>query len=237
MRTASLWGAPPTRYYTFLRRLEQAAGHRPVSLAVLGCADGKFVVPAARRGIRVWAVDIDEVTLFGGTKPGADGPVRVPGLAARLAAERLAGLVEITCGDFTGLPQGRCFDGVLTSGALQYSSNTGRDLGQMVAAVGAYVRLSGLLYVDYMLPHEDKYKGRPNCPDASWWKDYFARREEWDVVYNRAMPPTLDRAHLDYPVDHYHQWGHLLARRALAGQAAASLSGTRPGAAGESRPR
>lgn len=223
MRTASLWGAPPTRYYSFLRRLEHQAGGGPLSLAVLGCADGKFVVPAARRGIRVWAVDIDEVTLFGGTKPGGtkpgssepgSEPVRVPGLASRLAAERLEHLVEISHGDFTGMAPGRHFDGVLTSGALQYSSNTGHDLAEMVAAVGAHVRLSGLLYIDYMLPFEDKYKGRPNCPDASWWKDYFARRAEWDVVYNRAMPPTLDRAHLDYPIDHYHQWGHLLARRA-----------------------
>ncbi|MEU8087051.1 class I SAM-dependent methyltransferase [Micromonospora sp. NPDC049101] len=215
MKTASLWGAPPKRFYHFLRRLTPAAPGETLTLAVLGCADGKFVLPAARRGIRVWAADIDEITLFGGYKEDSSGRVHVPGLAARLKTEGLEELVDIHHGSFVDAPPERRFDGVFTSGALQYSNNIGHDLADMVDLVGGCVRLGGLLYVDYMLPYEEKYKGRPNCPEAGWWKEYFHSRPEWHVHHNRAMAPTLDRAHLDYPVDHYHQWGHVLAERRL----------------------
>lgn len=213
MKTASLWGTPPTRFYTYLRRLKDRSTDGELSLAVLGCADGKFVLPAARQGIKVWAIDIDELTLFGGYKESEGESVHVPGLAARLKAENLEHLVEITHGSFFDVHPNRTFDGVFTSGSFQYSNNIERGLDNMVTQVGSLVRDGGLLYIDYMLPYEEKYQGRPNCPEADWWKDYFRSNPEWNVIYNRAMPPTLDKAHLDYPVDHYHQWGHLLAER------------------------
>lgn len=211
LKTASLWGTPPTRYYRYLRRVREGAREEHPTLAVLGCADGKYVIPAARMGFRVWAIDVDEVALFGGTKTDASGEVPMPGLAARVKAEKLDDLVEVVHGDFMASPPGREFDSVFTSGALQYSTNTDHTLEQMVDQVGECVRVGGLLYVDYMLPYEEKYKGRANCPEAPWWKEYFAARPRWDVKYNRVMPPTLDRAHVEFPVDHYHQWGHLLA--------------------------
>ena len=212
-KTSSLWGTPPTRYYRYLQRVQEHTGSAHPTLAIIGCADGKFVLPAARRGFRVWAIDIDETALFGGYKTDPTGKVHMPGLASRVATEGLEELVEVVHGDFVESPPGRQFDAVFTSGALQYSNNTERSLEQMVDLVGDCVRPEGLLYIDYMLPYEEKYKGRPNCPEAAWWKEYFGRHDRWDVAYHRVMPPTLDRAHVEYPVDHYHQWGHVLAQR------------------------
>lgn len=211
MKTASLWGTPSSRYYRFLRRVKESSGKENPTLAVLGCADGKYVIPAARLGFEVWAIDVDEVALFGGYKQDASGEVHMPGLAARVEAEKLGDLVEVVHGDFMESPPGRKFDSVFTSGALQYSNNTEYTLEQMVDAVGDCVRPGGLLYIDYMLPYEEKYKGRPNCPQAPWWKEYFNSRPHWVVKYNRVMQPVIDRAHVEYPVDHYHQWGHVLA--------------------------
>src|SRR5258705_13831045 len=97
--TSSLWGKPPSRYYALLRRAESSKrGGRP-HLAVLGCSDGKFVLPAARRGFTVMALDVDEIALYGGTKIGPDGPTPMPGLRARLEAEKLAHLVEVVHAD------------------------------------------------------------------------------------------------------------------------------------------
>lgn len=217
MKTASLWGTPPSRYYRYLQRVRDCSSKQHPTLAVVGCADGKYVVPAARLGFRVWAIDIDEVALFGGEKHDAGGPVEMPGLVARVREEGLEKLVEVVHGDFAECPPGRRFDGVFTSGALQYSNNIGRSLEEMVTAVGDCVRPAGLLYIDYMLPYEEKYRGRPNCPEAGWWREYFTGRPQWEVRYNRVMRPTLDRAHVEYPVDHYHQWGHLLAARTRRG--------------------
>lgn len=213
MKTSSLWGTPPSRFYRFLRQLGDRVEGNPPTLAVVGCADGKFVVPAARRGVRVWAIDIDEVALFGGKKHDASGEVYMPGLEARVKEEKLEEFVEIAHGDFMESAIDRKFDAVFTSGALQYSNNLEHSLSEMVDAVGDLVSAGGLFYLDYMLPFEDKYKGRPNCPEAPWWADYFAQRSHWELKYNRVMPPTLDRAHVEYPVDHYHQWGHALATR------------------------
>src|SRR5690554_447379 len=49
VRTASLWGTPPSRYYQLLRRVEADKRER-LAVAIVGCSDGKFVLPAARRG-------------------------------------------------------------------------------------------------------------------------------------------------------------------------------------------
>jgi len=83
---------------------------------------------------------------------------------------------------------------------------------KMIRRVKNYVALRGLLYVDYMLPYETKYRGRQNCPGREAWSNYFCD-SGWKLFYNRVLPPTIDRAHVEYPVDHFHQWGNLLARR------------------------
>ena len=78
--------------------------------------------------------------------------------------------------------------------------------------VWSFVRPRGYLYIDYMLPMEQKHREREN---------FFARgalhalfpATEWHVLYDRVLPPLLEKAHVDNPVDHFHHWGHLLARR------------------------
>jgi hypothetical protein len=210
MKTASLWGGPPSRYYRFLKHLKDRFPDAPrLTLAVIGCADGKFVLPAARMGMHVIAMDADEIALSGGDKDG----VRMPGLRQRLRSEGLAGQVNVICDDLMNADADPRAHGVLTSGALQYSRNLPHRLEDMVQRVTDHALVSGLLYIDYMLPYEDKYKGRPICPEAGWWKNYFRSRDDWEVIYNRVLPPVIDRAHIEYPVDHFHQWGHLMAQR------------------------
>ena len=213
VRTKSLWGPPPSRYYRLLRRAERLLGtRRPLTVAILGCADGKFVLPAARRGHRVVAIDVDPVALYGGEKPGLNGPVWMPGLVWRLDREGLRQRVQVVNGDFArDAPVFRC-QLVLTSGALQYSRNCTNPMSSMIRSVKRYVAPGGLLYVDYMLPYESKYQGRQNCPGREAWNEYFLE-SRWRFFYNRVLPPVIDRAHVEYPVDHLHQWGHLLTQR------------------------
>ncbi|MCX5195073.1 class I SAM-dependent methyltransferase [Streptomyces sp. NBC_00249] len=214
MKTSSLWGKPQSRYYSYLARIEAAEAAKAPTLAVIGCADGKYVLPAARKGFEVWAVDVDDIAVNGGVKQDASGEVQVPGLVSRVKQEDLSDRVEVTCGDFMDFPRPGQFDAVFTSGALQYSFNSRHRLAGMVDAVCDLVRVGGLVYFDYMLPLEKKYKGRENCPEAQWWKDHFAGRSDFQVLHHRVLPPVLDKAHIEFPVDHYHQWGHLLVRRA-----------------------
>jgi SAM-dependent methyltransferase len=211
VKTASLWGRPPSRFYRFLEKVASSCDSEP-ELAVLGCADGKFVLPAARRGFRVLAVDVDPVALYGGPKPGIGGDVYMPGLVARLKAEGLSGKVHVVCGDFSRIgprPSGAVF----TSGAIQYSYNLPSTADYLLDAVLRFVASHGLIYIDYMLPYERKYAGRPNCPNAEWWRERIGELNGWQVLYHRILPPTRDAAHVEFPIDHFHQWGHLLMRR------------------------
>lgn len=213
MRTSSAWGHPPSRYYGFLRTLEllprRQCNH---TLGVLGCADGKFVLPAVRRGIDVLAVDRDPIALFGGPKPGIGGEVTIKGLVKRLLEEKLSDKAVVVCANFLEIEPRRCL-GVWVSGAIQYSANVAYSAESIIGKIMTYVVPGGLLYVDYMLPYEDKYKGRPNCPEAAWWKQWASSVIDWQVLHHRVLPPIKDRAHIEYPVDHYHQWGHILLQR------------------------
>ena len=94
-RTKSLWGNPLSRYYNFLKRVENEFQSSALSLSVLGCSDGKFVLPAARKGYKVLAVDIDEIAIKGGTKTGPEGEVFMEGLISRLKKEELENQVKV----------------------------------------------------------------------------------------------------------------------------------------------
>jgi hypothetical protein len=211
LKTASLWGPPPSRFYRFLESIIVSCGTNP-ELTIIGCADGKFVLPAARKGLKVRAIDIDVTALYGGAKPGVDGEVVVPGLVSRLKAEGLLGSVEVICSDFTKINP-RPSAAVFTSGSLQYSYNLPKSASELLACLMTFVAPRGLLYIDYMLPYERKYIGRPNCPDAEWWRKEMKELNGWQVLHHRVLPPIRDRAHVEFPVDHFHQWGHVLLRR------------------------
>lgn len=183
-------------------------------LAVLGCADGKFVLPAARRNYAVLAIDVDQVALFGGTKEDQSGTVHIPGLVSRLVSEGLDKGVTVRCGDFVALrPEYGLFPAVHTSGSIQYSLNLPRTAGEILKAALGYVAPGGFFYIDYMLPYEDKYKGRPNCPDWSWWRSTIDGLTGWRTLHHLWRPPVLDLPHVEFPTPHFHQWGHALLRR------------------------
>jgi hypothetical protein len=162
--------------------------------------------------MRVLAIEIDPISLFGGEKPWIDGNVHVPGLVKRLEAERLSEYVEVKCSDYMSLEPIEC-GAVWTSGAIQYSLNSRYTADELMMGVVNHTAMGGHLYVDYMLPFEEKYIGRKNCPSREWWDVWAEGLDGWEKLYNRVLPPVLDRAHVEYPVDHYHQWGHLLMRR------------------------
>ena len=211
-RTTSLWGRPPSRYYALLKRVQSIKDACDTRMAVLGCCDGKFVLPAARRGMTVLAVDVDEISLFGGTKIGPNGPVHMPGLQARLEAEGLSDRVHIVHDDLARFEAEPTSDVVITSGALQYSRNMVHAMDGMVAQVQGHAASGGIVYVDYMLPLEKRYVGRDNYPGRARWATYFAGND-WIVISHRVLPPQFEAAHVDLPIDHEHHWGHLMAQR------------------------
>jgi hypothetical protein len=134
------------------------------------------------------------------------------GLSERLRLEGLSDRVKIVHGDFIDCRYTQSFHAVFTSGAVQYSRNMKYSFEQIIKKLKEPVRDRGYIYVDYMLPLEEKYKGRDNYPPKAVWSSFFSGRG-WRLLYNRVLPPLFERAHVDNPADHYHHWGHLLAQR------------------------
>ena len=213
MRTSSLWGRPPTRFYSLLRQVKASTiPPRSLNIAILGCSDGKFVLPAARKGHRVLAVDMDKVALLGGTKAGPQGPVRMAGLRKRTEIEAVGSNVTIICADFVSLRPHSIFDLTFSSGAIQYSYNLRHDIRTIVDGIQAYVRQGGFIYLDYMHPITVDQAARQSFLTKQA-VDAFFPSTHWTILFHRLMAAATERGHVDNPRDHLHRWGHILVRR------------------------
>jgi SAM-dependent methyltransferase len=209
-KTASTWGTPPRRYYRFLERVERAVGHRP-TLTVVGCADGKFVLPAARRGWNVQAVDIDPNMIDGCPEMPEIG-VREPiaGLRVRLETEGLTERVLVQLSDFMTAELSPS-DALWTSGSLQHPANASREPAALTVRLRQLLHPGGLAYIEYMLP-EDQLAGQPHCPTSDWWQTEFPR-QGWRVFSHRLYADLVDAPHPYKPWAHTHSWGRMIAAR------------------------
>ena len=67
MKTKSIWGNPPTRLYKLIN-IAKKDWENNFSACIVGCSDGKFLMPFAREHIKVTGYDIDDIALYGGVK-------------------------------------------------------------------------------------------------------------------------------------------------------------------------
>ena len=51
-KTKSIWGNPPKRLYRLIDLAENNIG-KDFNACIVGCSDGKFLLPFARKGIKV----------------------------------------------------------------------------------------------------------------------------------------------------------------------------------------
>lgn len=235
MKTASAWGTVPSRFYKLMRRIE-ASVPRQLSACVVGCSDGKFVLPLLRRGHRVAAYDIDKTALFGGYKPfplprrhtkrpryksykqSEAFPIlphecrHIPGLRNRVESEQLAHLVSIHHHDFFHSPPGGSFDLVFTSCSIQYRLNNDLPAARILGVLQDHVAGGGYLALDYMLPLEDSHTWkRPLFLRTGTMRTFFSDDACRVLHWRESQRPIFEAAHVDRPQDHYHRFGYLVA--------------------------
>jgi len=148
-----LWQKPNSRYYNFLSKIGKA--NLPKKIAVLGCADGNYVIPAARKGFNVLAIDIDEIALYGGVKKLYGKELTIGGLQKRLQDEDLEHLVTIVLADFISYSHQEVYSGVLTSGTIHYQENESHSLSKIVKSIQEYVSIGGYILLEYLLLSEE----------------------------------------------------------------------------------
>lgn len=234
MKTKSIWGIPPKRLYKLINLAEERYDSDFKS-CIVGCSDGKFLIPFARKGHFVKGYDIDDVALFGGKKVFPIVPRKiiqqyskdfmsedyelkeeeVMGVCKRLKKENLSGNAIIEKRDFYKNVPDEKFDVVFTSCSLHYSVNKEFTLKDKIKKLQSIVSKNGLLYIDYMMAiDENDYE---NYPKTKFFRkgeiaNYFD--DDWHIISlvenNR---PNFEGAHVDCVKDHFHRWGYILAEK------------------------
>ena len=234
MKTKSIWGNPPKRLYKLLNILK-AENRENSEVCIVGCSDGKFLMPFARAGIKVTGYDIDEIALYGGEKlfpvkeenikyeynakfKSKDYPLekrRVYGVCERLQLEKLEEFSNVKLLDFYRNTPNDKFDLVFTSCSLHYSKNAEYSLQDKVQKLGSIVKRDGYLYIDYMMAiDENDYA---NFPESKFFRKGQIRDMLGDcfemISIRENSYPSFEGAHVDCVKDHFHRFGYVYARR------------------------
>lgn len=237
VKTFSIWGEPSQRFGDWIEQIEKSHPDGFTS-CVVGCSDGKFVLPLARRGHAVVAVDIDIVALEGGLK---DFPIHRPsissveyesieqaksmdqipterrqvlGLRSRTKSEGLESLVQILTADFYRDPPLAHFDFVFTSCSIQYKLNRCLPVVSMLQTLTNRVSDNGFLGIEYMLPLEDSHHWKSEHFFRSGQIERHFNEKVWEIIcLNESSTPEFEAAHVERPQDHYHRLGYLFAKK------------------------
>lgn len=234
MRTKSIWGNPPTRLYKLINLAKRDFSNK-FTACIVGCSDGKFLMPFAREGYLVTGYDIDEIALYGGEK---DFPIvndkikytynknfksndyelerkRVLGIVERLEKENLSNNAIIEKRDFYKNIPNEKFDVVFTSCSLHYTVNKEFTLKDKVEKLQSIVSKNGFLYIDYMMAIDEE--DSINYPKNKFFrkgeiKNYFD--DNWKIIsIIENNTPSFEGAHVDCVKDHFHRFGYVLAKK------------------------
>ncbi len=209
LKTSSIWPAPSQRFFRFLKKVEER--NLPKTLAVLGCSDGNYVLPAAMRGFEVLAVDTDKIALYGGIIPLYRNDVEVMGLTNRLAIEGLENLVTVVCGDYISYNPRKSFSGVFTSGSLHYQDNSRYSLSQIINSIQSYVAPEGLLVMEYIHPSNENNDHLRHFVTGKQIASLFPETE-WRLTSNKKRRYTEDPNPRNLNI-HDIVWGRLYAQK------------------------
>ncbi|MFC5253436.1 class I SAM-dependent methyltransferase [Streptomyces nigrescens] len=204
----SLWQETRTFFPIFL---DLVVNRGMQSVCVVGASDGKFVLPLARLGVRVLAVERNKSALDGGpvVLPGRT-EASMPGLRKRLADEDLSGRVEIVEADILDLPDELdATDAVWTSCSWHYSINHRRPLGDFIAAMKRSCRpRGGVFAAEYMMPVEPWHLACEHYPEEGEMRRFFP---DWAIEWETYTPPFLEAPHVEQLHEHTHRMGLLIA--------------------------
>ncbi|WP_441250928.1 SAM-dependent methyltransferase [Kitasatospora sp. McL0602] len=212
MQTQSLWEHTLTFFPQFLAALKERVSPDG-TVAVIGAADGRLVLPLAAAGYRVIAFERDPLALHG-------GDVRLPGdiddhamgLIDRLKLEELHDRVQIVEKDFLDAePLSALCDAVWTSCSWHYSANHHRPLAEFVARMQLMVRAGGLFGAEFMMPVEERHHLIEHYTSPEKLSRHFT--SSWSVLLSLRTNEFTEQAHIGRPQDHTHRMGLLLAAR------------------------
>lgn len=182
IKKGNLWYPPTKSIYSYLTHIEKLG--LPKTLAVLGCADGNYVIPAARRGFKVLAIDIDKIALYGGQTCINGHQINIVGMRKKLIRLGLEKSVTIVDQSYLEYQPEMTYSGVITSESTHYEINTSKySLIEMIDKIKSYVSVNGILLFEHL----------HLCPRNSNPKRYFTldslnslfKNPQWKIISNK----------------------------------------------------
>jgi SAM-dependent methyltransferase len=208
--TLSTWEDTRTFFPLFLAQIQQRDMR---SVCVVGASDGKFVLPLARQGVRVIAIERDITAIDGGpiVEPGPAEAV-MPGLRKRLAEEGLTDRVEIVQADLFALSRRRePVDAVWTSCSWHYSVNHARPLNDFISIMRHLCRPAGGMFgAEYMMPVEPRHFTVEHYLSEGRIRAFLPG---WHIDWETYTPPFVEAPHVTQLAEHVHRMGFVIATR------------------------
>ena len=153
MKTKSIWNEPNERFYKYLKNVEKYNLEK--NILVIGCSDGTYVIPAARKGFYVTALDIDKSAIYGSEPIMIDNKyIENIGLEGRLKKENLCDKVYYEVCDYMKWKSEKKYSLIFTSGSIHYEFNTKYNADDMIYKMIDMLCNNGILLLEYI--HEDE---------------------------------------------------------------------------------
>jgi len=207
-KTNSIWEGTKTFFPIFLDRLNNI--HTSGNACVIGAADGKFVIPLAKIGWKVTAIELDAVSLFGGKVELPNGSTyNLPGLQKRLTEENINNFVEIINENFISTNLLKQYKAIFTSCSWHYSLNHKVPLKDYISKMQSIVARNGIFCAEYMMPCEKKHFNIEHYPKEGVIRDYFDTN--WEVIEDFYTEVFVEPAHVCNLSDHKHKMGFFMA--------------------------
>lgn len=209
LKTSSIWGYPHKIYFRFLKKIEDRK--IPKTLCILGCSDGKFVIPAAKRGFRVLALDIDKAALYGGKTTINNQEVIIDGLINRLNKEKVKKYVTVVDKDYLAYKPRATFSGVFTSGSIHYTENSKYSLNFTINKIKSYVSINGILLLEYIHTSTADNDPKRHFVTSRQIASFF-NTPDWTIISNKKKK-YLEEPNPRVAFTHKIVWGRLYAIR------------------------
>lgn len=148
LKRGRLWYPPTKSLYAFLDRVKNL--NMPKNIAILGCADGNYVVPAVKKGFKVLAIDIDSTALYGGVVRIGNNDINIIGLNKKLWKIGLHKNVKIINSNYLKYKPKKSFAGVIVSEGLHYEANYAYSLEEIITKIKSYVSIGGLIFLEHL---------------------------------------------------------------------------------------
>lgn len=208
-RYSYLWDKPNRRYFIFLNKIKEKG--LPLDLCVLGASDGNYVIPAAKKGFIVTAIENDPIALYGGKVLKGDKEFSTAGLVTNVKREGVKKFVKIYDSDYITSRISHSFSGVFTSGSIHYQGNSKHSFKRIMQRIQKYVSVKGLLLIEYIHTSKENWDPKRHFINTNKMSSFF-REPAWTIFSNKRKT-YLEKSNPRNPKRHRIVWGRLYAIR------------------------